>query len=203
MAQAAHTHQRLARAALELFTTQGYHTTTTPQIAKRAGVAEGTIYRHFASKQALLNDLYKGAARWAVKLAKEAEARGAEAHTTLAELGRGLVAGAAREPAVARLFFLQTHGAVVDEESRRVGREFRTALETLVAQGKADGSVKPGGAELWATIWLEVVALALERVAAREWTPDHANVTTTLDAAWDAIAQPNSPVASTNPLGGA
>jgi AcrR family transcriptional regulator len=199
MAQGLLTHQRLARAALELFTTQGFHSTTTPQIAKRAGVAEGTIYRHFPSKQALLNDLYRGAARWAAKLAKDAAGTGGQPRAALAELGRGLVAGAAREPAVARLFFLQTHGAAVDDESRHAGREFRDALESLVAQGKADGSVKPGGAELWATIWLGVVALALERVTAREWTPDHAHVATTLEAAWDAIAAPAQPLAPTPP----
>ena len=51
------TRQRLIRAALELFTTRGYHDTTTAQIAKKAGIAEGTIYRHFASKQQLMNEL--------------------------------------------------------------------------------------------------------------------------------------------------
>ena len=44
------TRQRLLRAALELFTTTGFRATTTPQIAERAGVDEGTIYRHFSSK---------------------------------------------------------------------------------------------------------------------------------------------------------
>src|SRR2546427_8167861 len=51
------TRQRLIRAAFELFTTRGYHDTTTAQIAKKAGIAEGTIYRHFASKQQLMNEL--------------------------------------------------------------------------------------------------------------------------------------------------
>src|SRR5262245_14761416 len=55
------TRERLVRAALELFTTQGYYGSTTPQIAARAGVAEGTIYRHFNSKQHLLNEIYRGA----------------------------------------------------------------------------------------------------------------------------------------------
>src|SRR5438445_13644702 len=73
MSQADLTHQRLVRAALELFTTQGYHGTTTPLIAKKAGVAEGSIYRHFDGKQHLLNELYRGAARWAGKLVKEAD----------------------------------------------------------------------------------------------------------------------------------
>jgi len=34
------TRQRLIRAALELFTTKGYHDTTTAQIAKKAGIAK-------------------------------------------------------------------------------------------------------------------------------------------------------------------
>lgn len=55
MAQGDLTRQRLARAALELITTQGYHPTTTSQIARKAGIAEGTIYRHFLTKQHLLN----------------------------------------------------------------------------------------------------------------------------------------------------
>src|SRR2546426_6372677 len=72
MTQADLTRQRLVRAALELFTAQGYHDTTTPQISKKAGVAEGTIYRHFHSKQHLLNELYRGAARRAGKLPRDA-----------------------------------------------------------------------------------------------------------------------------------
>jgi len=57
------TRDRLVRAALELFTTRGYHATTTPQIAARAGVAEGTIYRHFNSKEHLLNEIFRAALR--------------------------------------------------------------------------------------------------------------------------------------------
>jgi len=187
MKQADLTHQRLARAALELFTTQGYHVTTTPEIAKKAGVAEGTIYRHFQSKQQLLNELYRGGARWATKLVKESEPAGPAARARLAELSRGLVAGAAREPAVAQLFFLQRHGALLDDESRKAARDFRLALESLVAQGKAEASIKAGAAELWATVWLGVVTIVLERVTAREWPPDHPSVQQALEAAWDAI----------------
>ena len=39
-------------AALELFVERGFHGTTVPEIAERAGVGAGTIYRHFASKEA-------------------------------------------------------------------------------------------------------------------------------------------------------
>lgn len=48
------THDALARAALELFTEQGYDATRTAQIAARAGVSEMTLFRHFSAKEALL-----------------------------------------------------------------------------------------------------------------------------------------------------
>jgi AcrR family transcriptional regulator len=46
-------------AALELFVERGFHGTSVPSVAERAGVAAGTIYHHFASKEALVNALYK------------------------------------------------------------------------------------------------------------------------------------------------
>jgi AcrR family transcriptional regulator len=193
MTQADLTQQRLVRAALELFTAQGYHDTTTPQIAKKAGVAEGTIYRHFHGKQHLLNELYRAGARWAVQLVKQTDAAKVGPREKLAELARGLVAGAAREPAVARLFLIQRHGELLDDESRKTARDFRLGLESLIAQGKADGSVKPGAAEVWAAVWLSVLTLAIDRVSTKEWPEGHAGVALTLDGAWDAIATPVKP----------
>ena len=188
MTQADLTRQRLVRAALELFTTRGYHETTTPQIAKKAGVAEGTIYRHFTGKQHFFNELYRAAARSAAKLVKDADALNVGPREKLAELGRELVAGAAREPAVARLFFTLRHDDLLDEESRKTARDFRLGLESLVAQAKADGSVKSGAAEAWAGVWLSVVTLAVEKVSAKDWPDGHAGIKLALDGAWDAIA---------------
>src|SRR5437879_6279712 len=128
MTQADLTRERLVRAALELFTAHGYHETTTPQIAKKAGVAEGTIYRHFTSKQHCFNELYRTAARWAGQLVKDADALKVGPREKLAELARGLVTGAAHEAAVARLFFIQSHEDLLDEESRKTARDFRAGL---------------------------------------------------------------------------
>ncbi|SMX93890.1 MULTISPECIES: TetR/AcrR family transcriptional regulator [unclassified Brevibacterium] len=48
------THADLRQAALELFAEDGFDQTGTAQIAKRAGVSEMTLFRHFRSKEALL-----------------------------------------------------------------------------------------------------------------------------------------------------
>ena len=46
--------RRLREAALELYGEQGYDSTTTAQIAARAGVTERTFFRHFADKREVL-----------------------------------------------------------------------------------------------------------------------------------------------------
>lgn len=45
----------LLDAAAQIFREKGYHDTSTSEIAERAGVVEGTIYRYFATKRDLLN----------------------------------------------------------------------------------------------------------------------------------------------------
>lgn len=187
------TRQRLVRAALELFTTKGFHLTTTPLIARKAGVSEGTIYRHFTGKRHLLNELYRASGRWALKLVQDAAAERRAARDTLEAVARALVGGAARDPAVVRILLVTPHGDLLDDKSRELGREFRSALEAVIAQGKADGAVRTGSVEVWTGVWLAVVVSAVERVAAKDWTADHAGVDLTLGGAWAAIKNDAAP----------
>ena len=48
------TRTRILQAALHLFARQGYDGTTTKDLANAANVAEGTLFRHFANKKAIL-----------------------------------------------------------------------------------------------------------------------------------------------------
>lgn len=48
------TETRILQAAQRLFARQGYGGTTTRDLAQAAGVAEGTLFRHFESKKAIL-----------------------------------------------------------------------------------------------------------------------------------------------------
>lgn len=47
--------EKIVQVALELFGQQGYDRSATSQIAQRAGVSEGLIFRHFGSKAGLLS----------------------------------------------------------------------------------------------------------------------------------------------------
>jgi AcrR family transcriptional regulator len=183
------TRQRLIRAALELFTTIGFSEATTPEIARRAGVAEGTIYRHFTGKTHLFNEVYRGTQRWALKLVRELESdRTTKARERLMHVARQLVDTAERDPALIRMLLLPRDERHFDEKSRETAREFRDALQQLVAMGKSEGQVRAGPADLWTAVWLAVISFAMGRVSSKEWTPDHPQAAQTLEAAWDAIA---------------
>jgi AcrR family transcriptional regulator len=52
------TRQKLMHAAAELILEVGFEPMTTAAVAKRAGVSEGAIYRHFASKAALAEAVF-------------------------------------------------------------------------------------------------------------------------------------------------
>jgi AcrR family transcriptional regulator len=55
--QADETRKKIFRAAVELFAQRGYADTTVAEICKRAGVAKGTFFIHFATKDAVVTDL--------------------------------------------------------------------------------------------------------------------------------------------------
>jgi AcrR family transcriptional regulator len=48
----------ILKAALKLFTERGFHGTSTAQISKDAGVATGTLFNYFPTKEDLINSLY-------------------------------------------------------------------------------------------------------------------------------------------------
>jgi AcrR family transcriptional regulator len=183
------TRQRLLRAALDLYTTVGFRATTTPAIAARAGVAEGTIYRHFSGKEHLLNEVYRNAQRWGAGLVKEPEVNGHHlVPQRLGGIARRLLDAAARDPSLTRMLLRSRDEQHLDERSREASREFRVALQEVVAGGETEGQVREGPPELWTDVWLTLVAFAAERVGAREWESESPQISLTLDAAWDAIA---------------
>lgn len=184
------TRQRLLRAALDLFTSRGYHASTTPEIARRAGVAEGTIYRHFASKEELLNELYRAALR---VLSDEVKAvpPTADCRGRLEAVAARWRELATRDPALIKLIFTARLGPFLDARSREAYAQLREELTRVIASGKAAGEVRTGAADLWANVWLALIVHMLEQVASKDWGPQHPAPALVIQAAWNAIQAHN------------
>jgi AcrR family transcriptional regulator len=186
------TRERLVRAALELFTSQGYHPSTTPQIARRAGVAEGTIYRHFASKSHLLNEIYRAAVDLFRRAVEESNGPDRTCRERTTEIARRWVGIAATNPGLVKLVFVSPPTADIDPKSRTAATELRSTVESVFATGKAAGEVRPGPVELWTDVWWHLVRLALERVANGTWSLEQSASGEVLASAWDAVKSSSS-----------
>jgi AcrR family transcriptional regulator len=53
------TREKILTASLEVFSAKGFHGTTVDEIAERAELGKGTVYRHFHSKKGLFSELIR------------------------------------------------------------------------------------------------------------------------------------------------
>ena len=63
---------RIIEAALDVFTRKGFDASTMDEVAEKIGVSKAAVYRYFSSKDALLEELFKGGQRHLRNLLKEA-----------------------------------------------------------------------------------------------------------------------------------
>lgn len=116
--------QLLEKAAIE-FAQRGYHAAGTADIARATGIAEPTIYRHFASKEELFSEVAGAAAASLAERIREVVPRDLAA---LEALLREEAASAPRLALVARLLH---EGR--DPAMRRVAQEALLSLEEALA----------------------------------------------------------------------
>jgi AcrR family transcriptional regulator len=113
------TRARLFAAAAELFGARGYHDTLVDAIAKRAGVAKGTFFVHFATKDAVLIELVRIQTRAARKARAAALASdGPLAALRAAVMTLGAQAGLSRELSRAVLEATLADARVSDDATR-------------------------------------------------------------------------------------
>jgi AcrR family transcriptional regulator len=136
--------QQIARAALEVFSARGYGEATVRSIARRAGLAEGTVYLYFRSKRDLLFAAWEEVAVSAVLPSlrrAEAAAPGTE-EDVLAAVFRDQFLTLMRHGAFFRLVM---HRADVDAEFRRRVRarlrEFLEEVMRVLQRGVQRGAV--------------------------------------------------------------
>src|SRR5215471_8133084 len=76
--------EQILAAASRVFARQGFHRSTVRQVAQEAGIADGTIYLYFRSKQDLLLALLAELGRVGERTADFAELAGADARSFVA-----------------------------------------------------------------------------------------------------------------------
>lgn len=109
--------QAIFDAALELFAEKGFHGTTMPDVADKAAVGAGTVYRYYESKETLVNLLYR---HWKLEFSGHIMSDLPVGQPTRALFGviwRRMCGFARQHPRVVQFLELHHHGDYLDEES--------------------------------------------------------------------------------------
>jgi AcrR family transcriptional regulator len=114
--------EAILRAALLVFSEFGVHGVPVPEIAARAGVGTGTIYRFFASKEVLINELFREQKLALNRRISENLDTTLEPREVFQEFWRRMVAFAREEPEAFRFLELQDHLPYLDDESKALER---------------------------------------------------------------------------------
>lgn len=164
----------IVAAALETFSERGFAETKLDEVARRAGVAKGTLYLYFDTKEAL----FRAVVQQAVIKQLEGLEAAASLDGSLAEVVPMLLAraaqrlGEARLPAIARMVFAESRAF---PDLARVWHDevlsrLLTFLTTLIAQAQARGEVRPGDPGLYA---FSILGPMVAAVFFREVFGDH------------------------------
>jgi AcrR family transcriptional regulator len=174
-------------AALELFAERGFYGTAIPDIAAKAGIAAGTIYRHFASKEALVNELYRRS-----KLALGAALLGgvpadADLRAQFHHLWWALVRFEREQPLAFAFLELHHHGSYLDTESKSLELRVLMPIAAVIERGRTAGVLKrlPAHA-LIVTVWGAFVGM-IKAARLGYYTLTDYLCTQVEETCWDAI----------------
>jgi len=187
-------------AALELFERVGYGNVAMSKIAASAGVAAGTIYTYFRSKEELANALYR---ECKLALAGELLDVAPDDGGARAEFGRvwrSLVTFAAAQPAALSFLENHRHDVYLDDESKALSAAIDAGAADFVRRGQRSGEIRSGPPEaLVALVFGSFVGLL--RAGHEGRLPvDSALLTELESTVWGLLAPPGRP--HVTPAGG-
>ena len=112
--------RRILDAALRVFASRGYHGTAVPEVAAAARVGTGTLYRYFATKEALVNEVYRDAKAKLRAALLDGLDFGAGDGAWFLDAWQRLLRFARAEPAAFQFLEMQDHAPYLDAQSRAV-----------------------------------------------------------------------------------
>lgn len=182
----ARTQEKIERVALTLFAEKGVDRTTIGDIARAAGIAEGTIYRHFPSKEELVWQLFSRHYR---RLAGELDALQAAQSGLRAKLTAMVAMFCAlfeQDPDMFRFLLLVQHGQL-----ERVSEEMPTpvkVVKAVIVAAMARGEIPSRDVEVATAMVMGIVLqVAVFKVYGRVTRPLDAFAAQLAESCWCAL----------------
>jgi AcrR family transcriptional regulator len=161
-ARRSHARARIVRAAHELIAKGGYREASVAAVARRAGLATGSVYRHFPSKAELFAEVFRSASQR--ELDAVAAAAGDGALPAPERIAAAVHAFAERALAGRRLawaLLAEPVDPAVEAERLRFRGAYRDIFATILRDGVAAGELPAQPCELSATALVGAIGEAL------------------------------------------
>ena len=147
-AKRAATRERILDAALAQLAAGGYASAGMQPVAERAGIATGTLYRHFPSKAALFAEVFRQGSEREMRLIEQATQDGDR--PAAERIGAAVEVFARRAlaaPTRAYAFIAEPVDLAVEETRLAFRRAIRDHLRAILEQGVRDGELAPHDSE--------------------------------------------------------
>ncbi|MFV2000396.1 MAG: TetR/AcrR family transcriptional regulator [Acidimicrobiia bacterium] len=151
-------------AARTLFAEKGFDGTSISDIAGTVGVADGAIYKHFASKRALLFEVIRSFYEPVIELAGETVTGIPDVRLRLRYLIWLQLRAFAEEPDVCRLIIAEARPMhdYYESDVADLNRRWTSLLVEVIKAGQSDGTFRP---EFPATMIRDLVYGGIEHIA--------------------------------------
>ena len=140
--------EAILTAALELFVARGFWGTAVPDIAERAGVGAGTIYRYFESKEALVNAIYRQEKMRFSSSVLENFPANVNTREQFRTIWMRMAEFATANPDAFIFLELHHHASYLDNESRAVEQRMLDVITAVVTAAQQRREFKQGSAKL-------------------------------------------------------
>lgn len=135
--------EQIYQAALTLFVQVGFDKTPTSRISQAAGVATGTLFHHFPTKEALINSLYLRCKDGILLNMAEGIASNGSLKARLRLIFDNLVQWATNAPAEYAFFQQYSHSAVILTQTRAEGMQKFEPFLNMIRKGIKQEKLKP------------------------------------------------------------
>jgi AcrR family transcriptional regulator len=153
--------ERILTAALELVAEHGYRSCSVGAVAERAGVATGSVYRHFPAKAELVAEVFRTVSRREVDALVRAAALQASVADRLTTMIETFAGRALRAPRQAYALLAEPVDPAVDAERLVFRRLHHTTFAGVIADGVTAGELPPQDVAVSAAALVGAISEAL------------------------------------------
>ena len=137
-------YHRILNAAVKVFARQGYYQSTISQIAKEAGVADGTIYLYFVNKDDILVQIFSYRAKKVFERFRQEVNRAGSAIDKLKSLVRIHLDEFQRDRDMAIVYQAETHqiSRLAEAQIKEMSEMYRDIIAEIIENGQEEGCLR-------------------------------------------------------------